>query len=548
MKKIYLLLIVNIIFSFASHAQSPSWIWAKRPVSNSGDNANCVAKDASGNIYVAGAFNAASITFSSTVLSNASTGSSDIYIVKYDPSGNPIWAKRAGGSGTDQPLAITVDAAGNVLVVGYYASPSIVFGSSALTNIGSNDGFVAKYDANGNGIWAKSIEGFVDEYASCVTTDASNNVYVGGYYSSSTTSAGTFSVSNSSAFSYMFFVKYTSAGAEAWMKNGSAPQGAYCRGIAADASGNIYATGAFYGDPLTVGTTTVTNNNTSSVADAFLVKLSSSTGNTTWLTRPTGGSQDDIGWDICCDATGNVYVAGVFKSVTLTFGTSTLVNPGSGSDDIFAAKYSSAGTALWAKNTGGPNAESANGIALSPTGDVYVTGSFQSASFSFGSSTLNNTGGEDVYVIRYSSTGTEISAIQSTGTSLETASDLCLDASGNIYVVGFYGGSPASFGSNSLGTATGVFDSFVAKYGIAPATTISELVPESGFKIYPNPSSGSINIITQSEGYIEVYNALGEKISNNEIKNKHTELDISSQPSGIYFIRIGSEIKKIVKH
>ncbi|HWY39105.1 MAG TPA: T9SS type A sorting domain-containing protein, partial [Bacteroidia bacterium] len=85
------------------------------------------------------------VPFGSTTLTNA--GSNDIYVAKYDASGNALWAKSVGGSLDDRGNAISLDAYANAYVTGYFASSSVAFGSAILTNAGGNDVFLAKLDS-----------------------------------------------------------------------------------------------------------------------------------------------------------------------------------------------------------------------------------------------------------------------------------------------------------------------------------------------------------------------------------------------------------------
>src|SRR5436190_20577711 len=100
MKTITLLLILSLQFlNFNSSAQAPNWLWAYNAGGANDDMGISIAIDNSGNSYVTGYFGSPSITFGSTTLTNA--GNYDIFIVKYSPTGNVLWAKSVGGSGHD---------------------------------------------------------------------------------------------------------------------------------------------------------------------------------------------------------------------------------------------------------------------------------------------------------------------------------------------------------------------------------------------------------------------------------------------------------------
>jgi len=169
-------------------------LWAKSAGGLKDDRATSVAIDAIGNTYVVGYFKSSTIIFGSTTLTNATTiGSADIFLAKYDTNGNVLWAKSVGGIGDDEAYSVTMDASGNIYVVGYFGSSTIILGSTTLTNIianGSEDILLAKYDANGNVIWAKSVGGTGDDEAYSIAIDASENTYVSGMFSSDTISFG----------------------------------------------------------------------------------------------------------------------------------------------------------------------------------------------------------------------------------------------------------------------------------------------------------------------------------------------------------------------
>ncbi len=127
-------------------AQTPDWLWAISAGGTGDNRTESISIDASGNILVAGRFSSPSIAFGATTLNNTGIGAStDIFIVKYDPSGTVLWAKSAGGNNFERAECVSTDASGNILIAGYFQSPSITFGTITLTKEGtgvSNDFFL----------------------------------------------------------------------------------------------------------------------------------------------------------------------------------------------------------------------------------------------------------------------------------------------------------------------------------------------------------------------------------------------------------------------
>src|SRR3989338_2819744 len=143
-----------VLLTINTFAQMPHWSWAKSAGGASWDLGYSVSTDASGNVYMTGRFNISTITFGTTTLTNA--GDYDIFIVKYDAAGNVLWAKSAGGTSSDVGTCVSTDASGNVLMTGSFQSPAITFGTTTLTSVGYGDIFIVKFDATGNILWAKS--------------------------------------------------------------------------------------------------------------------------------------------------------------------------------------------------------------------------------------------------------------------------------------------------------------------------------------------------------------------------------------------------------
>src|SRR5262249_13237037 len=140
------------------------------------------------NIVVAGRFEGSS-SFGGTTL-NSVGGSSDIFLAKYSPSGVHLWSRGYGGTGEEQPRALSVDGAGTIAVAGSYLGTANVCGGT-LANAGANDVFVAKYDSAGGYLWGRPFGGTGDDLATGVGLDASGNVIAAGFFHSRITFDGT---------------------------------------------------------------------------------------------------------------------------------------------------------------------------------------------------------------------------------------------------------------------------------------------------------------------------------------------------------------------
>ncbi len=240
------------------------------------------------------------------------------------------------------------------------------------------------------------------------------------------------------------------------------------RGIATDAAGNIYAAGFFTGEADFDPSTGQALRNTLSGQDPFLVKYSPS-GTYQWVAHIKGGQSDRVN-GLVVDSAGNSYIVGWF-SVTIDFDPSpaTFNLTAVGNNDIFLAKYSPQGTLVWAQNLGGTLSDMGNAIAFTANGNIAITGHFQgTADFDPSSATANlsSAGNKDIFLATYSPTGTFLSAISLGGTGEDDGMALASDASGAIFLTGFFSNSadfdPGS-GSQTL-TSAGLTDLFLARY------------------------------------------------------------------------------------
>jgi hypothetical protein len=145
-----------VVFASASRAQVPEYLWSLGIGSTGNDEAFAVAVDASGNVVVVGYFSGTVNFGSGNLVSNA--GSNDIFVAKYNANGVPQWSQRFGSTSDDAAWAVAGDGSGNVFVTGYF-SGTVNFGGVNLVSAGNFDIFVAKYSANGAHQWSQRFGG-----------------------------------------------------------------------------------------------------------------------------------------------------------------------------------------------------------------------------------------------------------------------------------------------------------------------------------------------------------------------------------------------------
>ena len=337
--------------------------------------------DSNGNVYVTGQ-SAVAITPSVNY---------DYLTVKYDVTGNQVWAKNYNGAGNnnDIPSDITVDVNGNVYITGKADNDA-----SIITN---NDFATVQYNSAGIQQWVKIYNG------SANLSDGANAIAVDGLGNSVITGASVENTSQKNATT----IKYNTTGIQQWIKNYNALGDNSDNGsaIAADASGNVYVAGYTFGN--------------STDRDICVMKINS-IGDTIWVRKYDGGAnKTDQATAIEVDASGNVYITGYSK------------NTASGYDYI-TIKYNSIGDTIWTKlyNGLGNGADKATALFIDGAGNVYITG--------YSDSDPSLTSNDNYVTIKYNSTGVQMwaSSFNGTANGSDRASGIVVDASGNVVVTG----------------------------------------------------------------------------------------------------------------
>ena len=471
-----------MLLCFLHTTNAQTYAWAKGMGGSSQDWGYSIAVDASGNVYTTGFFTG-TVDFDPGVgTSNlTSAGNQDIFVSKLDASGNFLWAKSIGSTGSDYSYGIAVDASGNVYTTGYFTGTADFdpgAGTSNLTSAGSGDIFISKLDASGNFVWAKIFGSTGIDQSNAITVDALGNVYTTGYFQGTVDfdpNAGTSNLTSNGSFD-VFISKLDASGNYVWAKNMGGSGSDKSNAITVDAVGNVYTTGTFRNtvdfDP-GAGTSNLTS---AGNGDIFISKLDAS-GNFVWAKR-IGASHfmsDDEGFGIAVDALGNVYTTGAFYS-TADF------DPGPSTSNLnysagggFISKLDASGNYVWAKNLN----TTIRGIALGTSGNVYTTGNFSSTvDFDPGTgiSNLTSAGVIDIFIHQLDASGNFVSAKSMGGTNTDIAYAITVDASENIYTTGYFSGT-ADFnpgtGVNNL-VAVGGDDVFISKLGPdGPAVTIA---------------------------------------------------------------------------
>ncbi len=378
------------------------------------------------------------------------------------------WVDGSQSSGNIPDLAF--DTNGNCYAIVQFNSTNATVGGTTLTNTGDYDNFLVKYNPQGQPQWIQQFSGANYDFGLAVAVDSAGSSYVVGNYYSAVLAVGSLSVTNSFATtdSAIFIAKFNPGGTPLWMRSfgGNGIDTAFH--VAVDQSNNVIVAGSFFSTTLAFDSITLTNVGDS---DIFLTKFDSD-GHTLWA-QHAGGSKPDSCYRIAVDAQNNSYITGYYQG-TASFGTINVTS--AGSFDTYIAKYDSAGNAQWVTSGGGSGTDEGFGIALDTAGNSYVTGYFSSSTATFGGQVIHSAGGNDIFTIKLSPSGSVLWARSAGGTGDDKGRAIAVDAQGNAYVAAIFSGT-ATFGNIILTNAGGV-DLCIIKYD--PSGNVQWVIPAGG--------------------------------------------------------------------
>jgi len=289
-------------------------IWAKTAGGAILDQGYDIATDPSGNSYVVGAIQTnglyPTVTFDTITLTGH--GDYDWFIAKYDANGSVLWAKNAGGTGGDTAFGVALDNSGAVYVTGFFSGTMTVDGIT-VTSAGLYDIFLAKYDSNGTLVWLKRAGGTGSDIAHGIVVDSIGNIGIAGEFQN-TASFETNSIV-ALGLGDAFIAKYDSNGNNLWARRGGGTityQADRSNAIAVDGSNSFYVVGDFTGTAVFDGLSVTSTG--PSASDVFVAKYDTN-GVITWL-HHGGGIHADIGYAVGVDQAGNSYVSGFADSGT----------------------------------------------------------------------------------------------------------------------------------------------------------------------------------------------------------------------------------------
>ncbi len=354
--------------------------------------------DAAGGIYLASYLaSTAPVDLDGRALKSASDA--DLLVAKLDPDGRVRWASTYGDAGADSRVgfgtAVTKDDV--VAVVGSF-SGGMTLGNIALKSATSADFLTAFRASDGKPVWAKRFDQGANGWLRSVAANPrsqANRIAVCGR---AVQAAKELVPGAQYAGGHdIVIAMFNSAGAKLWSLQVGGAGNEECNALAIDDKGDLYAAGKFDSAALTFGKLPPLEGPKSFSRYIWLAKFDGATGKPRMAVASSGAGHASPR-SIAIDGAGKVILAGQFTS-SVTFGNVKL--SGFGADDAFVAKLDpSAGLApTWAVALGGPEFDAASGVAVTSSGDVWATGSFNLTTQGAAALTAKGSSSPDVFLL-----------------------------------------------------------------------------------------------------------------------------------------------------
>ncbi len=441
-------------------------------------------------------------------------GRSDLWVLKLDDLGDIEWKKSYGGSNWDESYAIQQATDGGYIIAGLTYSVD----GDISNNRGGADYWILKLDAKGEIEWQKLYGGSENDIANAILP-ASGGGYIVSGYSESTDGNVT---GNHNGYDY-WVVKLREDGEIEWENSYGGSEDDRSKAIVGTSDGGYVIAGESQSSDGDVSMNF-------GEKDIWIIKIDSF-GNIEWESS-FGGSDEDFPASVNLTSDGGYIVSGGTKSID-----NNIEN--NGWQDAWVIKLDNQGNLVWQQAYGGSKSDYFNCIHQTDDGGYVATGASASYNIDFDN--------PDLWIVRLSETG-EMKSMKIFGGSHRDWAYTIKETNDGGYIT-------AGFSSSKDGDVLGnhgVYDVWIVKFsditGVEKTREMQEVI------VYPEIADDKI--IIEYNGlsnnlHASIYSVSGQELIEQALNGNYSAIDISSLPTGMYFVKIdkadGPAIRKFIK-
>ena len=564
MKKLFTLI---LLLSLAHNAIAQSWQWGKRGGSTQSagggpvDNVIDMATDQHNNVYVLSQVWTSPVNVDGHAV--GSYGGQDVVLSSFKCDGTYRWSKAFGGYENDEGRSLKVDTLGHVYTNLYSVSPPTSANTRVHIDVDSilpvNDPktmFLVVYDTAGNYIGLRAPQPDTitvnsnNSWGIDVDVDNAGNVYWFCHLSPGLLGNGVAQVITTDSF---YILKYNSTGVVVGIIPinimGLGNQGKMTRD---PLTGRFYFAGTLFGSPsFSIGGNPITH--------SMYIGAFSSTGQFIWKKENSNLNSILNGRVLVNGSNGHIYFTG--NANTFVSPDTMLGYPFNGWGYAYVIEADSNGTGVWYKNSVVTKATAGNALALRTNNEVVMVGSYAGKvvwpgfadSLSLAPNTL-----ADIFITRFNAQTGAVVGMDTLASNFgyaELPSSIVADKGGNVYIGGYFP-SALYVANDTLITAGGESDFFIAKYGSANCSTQAVENPpltSTEIRVYPNPTNDVLHIDNLKEiSTYRVINIIGTTVQQGVLQQNSNSISTQMLSSGLYLLELTNskgerEVARVVK-
>lgn len=470
-------------FYVVQYDQTGNIVWIKLGHGNKDEYITGICQSSNGNFFIAGIYTSDTLIMGNNTLVKPSGNNSDIFLAKLNSNGNVQWLKGFGGSSYEIAIQLESDFNGGVILSGNYFGNGFSIGSTVLDFTGGKEAFIARIDGSGNGIWAVSSIGQLDESISDFTVHPVNGIDFCGSFNSYNSLFATSGLYNTSfdSTSDLYYGNMDLQGNINFINSLTGVGEDNGGHIEIDPSGNILLAVYSNSDIIEFENSQITLDGGNPCV--LLCEINQSNTVIWSQVLPCSGLVEVSGLELN-PVSGNLYLAlnyGVPNSQAATLTADSQQFTSQGYYDLFLSEWDLNGSLIEGQSLGGMFNEKWNSISLSlQTGWLHTTGYYESPTLFLCTYPLQNSGSHDA---------------------------------------------------------------FTAVYGDVTTTASEEIRDNNNLMLFPNPSSGVVKLLNFKSGSkIEIFDSAG-RIAQFSIHDGF----ITIHQKGIYSVKITEANRTSVK-